>query len=74
MSLDTITARIRAAERAADRPDGSVRLIAVSKVQPPERVLAVLEAGHRVFGENYVQEPPRNGPPGATSSAPWSCT
>jgi pyridoxal phosphate enzyme (YggS family) len=56
MSLDTITARIRAAERATARPEGSVRLIAVSKVQPPERVLAVLEAGHRVFGENYVQE------------------
>ncbi len=31
-------------------------MIAVSKVQPLERVVAVLEAGHRVFGENYVQE------------------
>ena len=31
-------------------------LIAVSKVQPPERVAAVLEAGQRVFGENRVQE------------------
>jgi pyridoxal phosphate enzyme (YggS family) len=56
MSLDQITARIRAAERAAGRAEGAVKLIAVSKVQPPDRVHAVLEAGHRVFGENYVQE------------------
>jgi pyridoxal phosphate enzyme (YggS family) len=56
MALADIKARIVAAERAAGRLEGSVRLIAVSKVQPPERVLAVLEAGHRVFGENYVQE------------------
>ena len=56
MALAEITARIRAAERAAGRADGSVRLIAVSKLQPPDRVTAVLEAGHRVFGENYVQE------------------
>ncbi len=32
------------------------RLIAVSKVQPEDRVLAALEAGQRVFGENRVQE------------------
>ena len=56
MSLDQITTRIRAAEQAAGRASGSARLIAVSKVQPPERVLSVLDAGHRVFGENYVQE------------------
>lgn len=56
MALDEITRRIRAAEAAAGRAPGSVTLIAVSKVQPPERVEAVLEAGQRVFGENYVQE------------------
>jgi PLP dependent protein len=56
MALDEITRRIRAAEAAAGRVPGSVTLIAVSKVQPPERVEAVLEAGQRVFGENYVQE------------------
>ncbi|MDK2775945.1 MAG: YggS family pyridoxal phosphate-dependent enzyme, partial [Tabrizicola sp.] len=31
-------------------------LIAVSKLQPADRVQAVLTAGHRLFGENYVQE------------------
>ncbi len=56
MALQDILDRLRAAERAAGRAEGSVRLIAVSKVQPPERVVAVLEQGHRIFGENYVQE------------------
>jgi pyridoxal phosphate enzyme (YggS family) len=56
MGLAEITGRLRAAERAAGRAEGSVTLIAVSKVQPADRVLAVLKAGHRVFGENYVQE------------------
>ncbi|MFD1880436.1 YggS family pyridoxal phosphate-dependent enzyme [Paracoccus pacificus] len=56
MAIDDIIARMRAAERAADRPAGSVKLIAVSKVQPPARVEAVLDQGYRIFGENYVQE------------------
>lgn len=56
MSLTEITRRIALAEAAAGRPAGSVRLIAVSKVQPLDRVQAVLAAGHRLFGENYVQE------------------
>lgn len=55
-ALSDIRARIAAAEAAAGRAAGSVTLIAVSKVQPPDRVEAVLQAGHRVFGENYVQE------------------
>lgn len=56
MGLDDIKRRIAAAEQAAGREPGSVTLIAVSKVQPAERVEAVLEAGQRIFGENYVQE------------------
>ena len=56
MGLQQIKTRIAAAEGASGRAAGSVRLIAVSKVQPPERVEAVLEEGHRLFGENYVQE------------------
>lgn len=56
MGLGEISARIATAESAAGRAAGSVRLIAVSKVQPLERVEAVLAAGHRRFGENYVQE------------------
>lgn len=54
--MQSILARIAAAEIAAGRAAGSVQLIAVSKVQPDARVRDVLAAGHRVFGENYVQE------------------
>lgn len=56
MSLSQIKSRIAAAERAANRPAGSVRLIAVSKKQPLDRVHDVLAQGHRLFGENMVQE------------------
>ena len=56
MTLPDIAARIDAACDAAKRPRADVSLIAVSKVQPADRVEAVLSAGHRVFGENRVQE------------------
>ncbi|MEM6728511.1 MAG: YggS family pyridoxal phosphate-dependent enzyme [Pseudomonadota bacterium] len=56
MSLDEIAARVAAAESAAERASGAVKLIAVSKVQPAARVETVLQSGHRVFGENRVQE------------------
>ncbi|KIC27711.1 YggS family pyridoxal phosphate-dependent enzyme [Leisingera sp. ANG-M6] len=56
MPLAEIKSRIAKAESKAGREPGSVQLIAVSKVQPNERVQAVLEEGHRCFGENKVQE------------------
>lgn len=56
MPLSDILDVVAKAEQDAGRDRGSVRLIAVSKVQPLERVEAVLEQGHRVFGENRVQE------------------
>lgn len=56
MGLKEVTDRIRKAEARAGRPEGAVRLVAISKVQPLDRVVAVLEAGHRLFGENKVQE------------------
>ncbi len=56
MSLSDIKARIRTAEARAGRAAGSVHLIAVSKKQPLDRVVSVLEQGHRLFGENRVQE------------------
>ncbi|MEM6678709.1 MAG: YggS family pyridoxal phosphate-dependent enzyme [Pseudomonadota bacterium] len=54
--LDAIRARVAVAAREAGRDPAKIELVAVSKVQPLERVEAVLEAGHRVFGENRVQE------------------
>ena len=56
MGLSDIKDRIAKAEFEAGRAAGSVELIAVSKIQPLERVEAVLDEGHRVFGENRVQE------------------
>lgn len=56
MSLPDITARIDAAIETAGRAPGSVHLIAVSKMQPNTSVEALLEQGHRLFGENRVQE------------------
>jgi pyridoxal phosphate enzyme (YggS family) len=54
--LTDIQARVAQAEADAGRAPGSVSLIAVSKLQPDDRVEAVLETGHRIFGENRVQE------------------
>lgn len=56
MSLTDVRQRIAAAEAKAGRPAGSVELIAVSKVQPADRVALALGEGQRVFGENRVQE------------------
>ena len=55
-ALSDIQNRIGAALEASDRRSDSAKLLAVSKVQPRERVEAVLQQGHRVFGENRVQE------------------
>ena len=56
MTLSAIILRIEKAEKAAGKPIGSTKLLAVSKVQPNERVLNVLMQGHLIFGENKVQE------------------
>ncbi len=56
MSLAEIESGIAEACERAGRPRSDVHLIAVSKVQPDARVEAVLQAGHRLFGENRVQE------------------
>jgi pyridoxal phosphate enzyme (YggS family) len=54
--LGGVRARIAAAERAAGRPPGSVRLIAVSKTFATDAIRPVIAAGQQVFGENRVQE------------------
>ena len=56
MTLSAINSKIKQAENSAGRAIGSTQLIAVSKVQPNERVLSVLEQEHKIFGENKVQE------------------
>ena len=56
MSLREIEERVASAAQSTGRGAETVKLIAVSKVQPNERVESVLKEGHRVFGENRVQE------------------
>lgn len=55
-ALQGIQARIAEACEGAGRKTASVNLIAVSKNQPPDRVEVLLNEGHRLFGENRVQE------------------
>ncbi len=55
-NLARVRGRIAEAARAAGRDPGEVTLVAVGKLHPAERVEAALAAGHRVFGENRVQE------------------
>lgn len=55
-NLAAVRARIAAAARAAGRPEGAVRLLAVSKTFDDEAIRAAHAAGQREFGESYVQE------------------
>lgn len=55
-NLETLRARIGDAARSAGRDPSDVTLVAISKYQPAEAVRAALEAGHRDFGENRIQE------------------
>lgn len=55
-NLSNVLAAIRRAEADFGRDPGSVQLVAVSKTMPAEQIVPALEAGQRVFGENYVQE------------------
>lgn len=55
-NLDEIRSRMNEAARAAGRDPSAVELVAVSKLQPEERIEAALRAGQRIFGENRVQE------------------
>ena len=54
--LRKVNERIRAAALACGRDPETVRLIAVSKTVPSDRVLAAIQAGVTDLGENYVQE------------------
>lgn len=55
-NLAAIHHRIARAAQRAGRDPGYVRLMAVSKTMPAERILEAYEAGQRLFGENRVQE------------------
>lgn len=55
-SLDDITERIARAAKLAGRRESAVTLVAVSKTHAADAIRPLLDAGHRAFGENRVQE------------------
>ena len=55
-NLQTVRAHIAAAAAAAGRDPAAVHLVAVSKTHPADWIRPTLTAGHRLFGENRVQE------------------
>jgi len=55
-NLAAILARIETVARKHGRKSGEIRLVAVSKTNPPEAIREVFEAGQRAFGESRVQE------------------
>jgi pyridoxal phosphate enzyme (YggS family) len=54
--LAAVKAEIAAAAAADNRPADAVTLVAVTKTHPADTIRRALEAGHRVCGENRVQE------------------
>ncbi len=55
-NLATISQQIQQYCQQANRPEQSVKLLAVSKTKPISAIAEAIEAGQRAFGENYVQE------------------
>ncbi|CAM0147544.1 unnamed protein product [Urochloa decumbens] len=55
-ALRSVLSRAQQAAARAGRAPGSVRVVAVSKTKPVPVIRGVYDAGHRCFGENYVQE------------------
>jgi len=55
-NLNEVRRRLAAAAQRAGRDPAQVRLVAVSKTVPVERIREAVAAGQRLFGENYLQE------------------
>src|SRR5579883_1918150 len=55
-NLESVRHRIEEATRRSGRPPGAVKLVAVTKRNPIERVRALVELGQHELGENYPQE------------------
>lgn len=63
MSLGEVRQKIEAACKSAGRKASDVTLVAVSKSQTLDKIIPMLDAGHRIFGENRVQEAMERWPP-----------
>lgn len=55
-SFNQVREKIRAAAKKVSRDSNSIKLLAVSKKQPDEKIRSAMQAGQKDFAENYVQE------------------
>lgn len=55
-ALRSVLLRVRQAAERAGTQSERVRVVAVSKTKPVSLIRQIYDAGHRCFGENYVQE------------------
>lgn len=55
-TLQNILQNIQAATEEAGRTGQDITLVAVSKTKPATAIIPILEQGHRIFGENKIQE------------------
>ncbi|CAM6087960.1 unnamed protein product [Calypogeia fissa] len=55
-ALRSVLQRVQLVAESASRPASQIRVVAVSKTKPASLIKEVYDAGHRHFGENYVQE------------------
>ncbi|EPS65800.1 hypothetical protein M569_08977, partial [Genlisea aurea] len=55
-ALRSVLQRVKQAAERSGRSSDAVRVVAVSKTKPVSLLRQVYDAGHRCFGENYVQE------------------
>ncbi|ANG94101.1 YggS family pyridoxal phosphate-dependent enzyme [Enterobacteriaceae bacterium 155047] len=55
-NLTQVRNKISAAAMRCGRASEEVTLLAVSKTKPASAIAEAIDAGHRAFGENYVQE------------------
>ncbi len=54
--LDTLKERISNAAEESGRSPEAIRLVAVGKTQPVERIREAITSGAEIIGENYIQE------------------
>ncbi|PWA41101.1 proline synthase [Artemisia annua] len=55
-ALCSVHNRVKQAAERSSRPANQIKVIAVSKTKPVSLLREVYDAGHRLFGENYIQE------------------
>ncbi|MFT5543175.1 MAG: pyridoxal phosphate enzyme (YggS family) [Glaciecola sp.] len=55
-NLMAVRAQIKQYAKQSGRGANNIKLLAVSKTKPVSDIVLAYEAGHRSFGENYVQE------------------